>query len=266
MERPDAPVPLVRVGGSNRRTAVSITVAVVLVVAAIAKPWAGPATRPSVGAPIVGLASGSAAAAAVRGVQSRGDPGARQASVVPTLADGAAGDPLAIRATVNRLARADPCCTTPGAAVLVEEGGMPICYAPDGWRVVADEEAAGIKSRVWIPVAARAAAGPGDPRVQLVRLVASRVTALGFCAPVDRGSHGGWAAVLWQATHTRDASGTVYVPVAALRTFGSADGALVSAATRRAAWPVGRYVLQVQSGVAATHDSWFGLDLEAPTP
>jgi hypothetical protein len=263
VERPDAPVRLVRVGGSKRRTAVSISVAVILVAAAVAKPWAGPATRPNAGAPIVGPASGAAAAAAVRAAQSSGDPGAGQASVARPLDEGTSG-PSAGGSTTNRPAQAAPCCTTPGAAVLVEEGGMPICYAPDGWRVVADEEASGVRSRIWIPVAARVAAGPADPGVPLAHLVASRVTALGFCAPVDAVPVVARTAILWSDLPAAAPAANRYVPVAALRAAPRADGALADATPGRAAWPPGRYVVEVLNGARGVDAAWFGLVLTAP--
>ena len=144
--------------------------------------------------------------------------------------------------------------------------GMPICYTPDGWRVVADTEENGTRSRIWLPVESSAAGGPGDPGVPLARLIATRIVAIGFCAPTGRGPEGARTAVLWAGPPAAAPAGGRYVRVATLRAAAPADGALAAAAPGHAAWPPGRYVLEVLGVAPAGSAAWFGLVLATPAP
>ncbi len=240
MERPLSPVPLARVGGGNRRLAILVAIAAVLVAAAAVKPWAGPAHSSPQLATSLRLAA----------------PG-QPAPVNPGRLPG-----------VSRATPGTPCCVTGAvaAAGLVEADGMPVCYTPDGWRVVADTEENGTRSRIWLPVDAVAAGRPGDPGVPVARLVATRIVALGFCAPAGGPSVAARAAILWSALPAAAPAGGRYVRVAALRVAAPADGALADAAPARAAWPPGRYVVQVLDGAHGTGAAWFGLVLAAPAP
>ena len=236
MERPLSPVPLARVGGGSRRLAILVALATVLVAAAVAKPWAGPAQ------------SSPKLATSVR-VAAPGLP------VVVNF-----GPPQG----VNGATSGRPCCLTGQVAGLVEADRMPICYTPDGWRVVADTEENGARSRIWLPVDAVAAGRPGDPGVPMARLTATRIVALGFCAPAGGPPAVARTAILWSDLPAEASAGDRYVRVAALRSPAHADGALADAAPGRAAWPPGRYVVQVLNGARGTGAAWFGLVLTAP--
>ncbi len=237
MERPLSPVPLARVGGGSRRLAILVALAAVLVAAAVAKPWAGPAgSSPELATPLLRVAA----------------PGPRVA-VNPGPLPGVSG------ATPGR-----PCCHTGAPAGPVEADGMPICYTPDGWRVVADTEENGTRSRIWLPVDAVAAGRPGDPEVPVARLTATRIVALGFCAPAGGPPVGARTAILWSDLPAAASAGNRYVRVAALRAAAQAGGALADAAPGRATWPPGRYVVQVPDGAPGTGSAWFGLVLTAP--
>ena len=236
MERPLSPVPLARVGGGSRRLAILVALATVLVAAAVAKPWAGPAQSSPELATSVRVAA--------PGLPVVVNPGPLQG--------------------VNRATPGRPCCLTGPVAGLVEADGMPICYTPDGWRVVADTEENGARSRIWLPVDAVAAGRPGDPGVPIARLTATRIVALGFCAPAGGSPSVARTAILWSDLAAADSAGGRYVRVAALRSAAHADGALADAAPGRAAWPPGRYLVQVLDGARGTGAAWFGLVLTAP--
>jgi hypothetical protein len=243
VERPLSPVPLARVGGGSRRLAILVALATVLVAAAVVKPWAGPAQS------LPELATSARVAA-------------------PGLSAAASPGPLR---GVDGATPGRPCCRTgPEAGLvtapeagLVQEDGMPICYTPDGWRVVADTEENGARSRIWLPVDAVAAGRPGDPGVPMARLTATRIVALGFCAPAGGPREVARTAILWSDLPAAAAGGR-YVPVATLRSAAHADGALADAAPGRAAWPPGRYVVQVLDGARGAGSAWFGLVLTAP--
>ena len=236
MERPLSPVPLARVGGGSRRLAILVALAAVLVAAAAAKPWAGPAR------------SSPEVATSLR-VAAPGPP----VAVKPGPLPGVSG------ATLGR-----PCCHTGAPAGPVEADGMPVCYTPDGWRVVADTEENGTRSRIWLPVDAVAAGRPGDPEVPVARLIATRIVALGFCAPAGGPPAVARTAILWSDLPAAASAGNRYVRVAALRAAAQAGGALADAAPGRATWPPGRYVVQVLEGAPGTGSAWFGLVLTAP--
>ena len=244
MERPLSPVPLARVGGGSRRLAILVALAAVLVAAAVAKPWAGPAR------------SSPESATSLR-IAAPGPP----VAVNP-------GPPVAVNLGalpgVNGATPGRPCCLTGAAAGLVEADGMPICYTPDGWRVVADTEENGTRSRIWLPVDAVAAGRPGDPEVPVARLTARRIVALGFCAPAGGPPAAARTAILWSDLPAAASAGSRYVRVASLRAAAQAGGALADAAPGRATWPPGRYMVQVLDGAPGTGSAWFGLVLTAP--
>ena len=262
MERPISPVPLARVGGNSRRMVILVALAAVLVAAAVAKPWAGPISRGAAGAAALGIGTATGpggqllAAAADTGRTAFAPAGATPARAsVP-------GPPVG----VDGAARSSSCCAIVAAADLVEANGMPICYTPDGWRVVADTEENGTRSRIWLPVDASAAGGPGDPGVPLARLIATRIVALGFCAPAGGRPVGTRTAILWSELPAGTPAGIRYVRVATLHAAAPADGALAAAAPGRAAWLPGRYVVQVLGDTPGRGAAWFGLLLAAPAP
>ncbi len=262
MERPLSPVPLARVGGNSRRMAVLVAAAAILVATAITKPWTVPAGRGAVGAATPGFETGASSGGHVAGAGT----GAGQAASPPAVAASARAGALQPASGVDRAAASNPCCTSAGGADPVEADGMPICYTPDGWRVVADTEENGTRSRIWLPVEANAAGGPGDPGVPLARLIATRIVALGFCAPAGARPEGVRTAILWSGLPSGAATGGRYVRVATLRAAAPADGALAAAAPARAAWPPGRYVLQVLGDAPGKDAAWFGLVLAPPAP
>ena len=250
MERPLSPVPVAKVGARSRAVPVGIALAALLLALAVVKPWGA-------GAGGIGERAG------------RAGPPAR--TPTPAVGPGPVGTlPPGIAP-----AGAWACCSTSGPTAPLVVGGMPVCYAPDGWEVVADVPEARFRSRTWIPVTTTAATGPADPRIRYARLVAGRVTALGFCAPSDTAPSGRLNATLWasgtsgpstSADRSAGTGGPGYRPVATLGGAAAELGAIVSPAAGSPGWPPGRYVLDVRTGPPADGALWFGLEVAAPGP
>lgn len=141
-----------------------------------------------------------------------------------------------------------------------------LCYTSRAWRIVALERAEHIERRSWL--AARPvfqASGPGDPRIEYVRLFTPGAVGLGVC--VADASVGGPAALSQLSiTVWRRGSGGRYVRETDPDLLSSgADGTSVllsagdSTGGELRPWPNGRYVLRVSgSGGWA---GWFGVDV-----
>jgi hypothetical protein len=267
VERPQEPVPVVRVGGSRSPATAVIAAAVVLLVCAVAKPWQATAAH-GVPAPIPAVDAAVPSAAA--------EPPATRAATGASI-DGQAATG-GVTSTTSASTPGSCCSIATAPTALVEQGGMPVCYSPDGWRIVADQMVGGRKSRVWLPVTpvASPSPSPGGPGVAAARLVADRVTALGFCAPVELTSSGGWQAIVWSdrrpdvgssAGGVAGGAAAALEPLATLRATARTDGALSHGVGAPAAWAPGRYLLEVQRGRApGVIDAWLALDLVAPAP
>lgn len=239
MERPREPVPLVRIGSTGHRPAIALTVILTVLALAVVKPWGAAAPRQSVDAPLPAVGAVRETAAPVRPPRPR-DP-------TPGPSGGPFGAP---------------------AAVPVVVGGLPICYTPDGWRLVTDETRDGRLARSWIAVTVEAASQPTDPRIPRMRIASSGITGLGFCAPAALRKAGEWHATLWAVRpRVRPADGESLVLMAMLSASPRAGGAVASRDARaRSGWPPGRYVVEVQEPGPTRTVVAFGVDLVAPSP
>jgi hypothetical protein len=232
VERPETPVPVVRVGGNSSGSACAVAVVVALVLAMVVKPWQ-PSTVPA-----------SSAAAPDRSSPARVGVSAPAGTAV--------------------LESAPPCCgpdPTPPAP-LAEQGGFPVCFSPDGWRIVADQVVGGTRSRVWLNVVSASIPSPAGAARQAARLVSDRVTALGFCAPVGLQPSTPWQAVLWSDRGT-DGATAEFTEVAVLQAAADSDGVLLRGSGTAGTWALGRYVLQVLGG-QPDDGAWLAVDL-SPT-
>ncbi len=287
MERPPSPVPVARVGSRSRAVPAGVALTALLLVLAVLKPWGGSpvgvADHPGRAVPPASPArstTGSGAAGAMpAGAAPSGGTAAFDSAQAGSTRSGAGSSGTLQPGSVP--AGIGACCSTSGPAAPLVVDGMPVCYAPGGWEVVADVPEARFRSRTWIPVTATAATGPADPGIRFARLVAGRVTALGFCAPSDTAPGSMLTASLWQSTvSSRSAvsgrpagsgsqagSGPVgFLQVATLRGTGAELGAIAQRAVASPGWPPGRYVLSVRVGPPAGSAAWFGIEIEAPAP
>lgn len=153
----------------------------------------------------------------------------------------------------GRPARADPSSSpaeetslalpTIAATGSIDPLAIPCLTDAASWRVVTVERTSGRETRSWIAIQPTTAAGPSDPNIPQVRVVADALGGLGFCAP-DTPRF---------ATDPR----VWRVPIAGGSEFGTLEPLkrLVPAATGHAnvyappasgtAWLPGRYVIEV---------------------
>jgi hypothetical protein len=216
----------------------------VLVVAAFAvglvRPWDWPAAAAS------GERPGGAGSAS----------GTFPGEVVPatTSADGSGGGP--------HLGEGDPAGAPPAPY------RSPTCASPLEWRAATIESWTGRQARVWTAAEAVAASGPNDPAIPFRPIVSEKVTAIGWCAPVEGSDRppltatatlfriGDRAAA--EIPYDRlepvapDALGELIVPPAQ-----SVGG--------RPAWVPGRYVIRI-SAPGGTYVRYLGLDVMTAIP
>jgi len=116
----------------------------------------------------------------------------------------------------------------------------------------------------WVPVEPVAATGPRDTTIPIVRIVADRVSALGFCAGMDAGVRRPITTVDAWAVSARGALVPVdLAPLAAWtppdpdagRVFLESDGF----GSVSGGWAAGDYVFVVRHGPVATGGDWFGV-------
>jgi len=233
-------VPIARIGGRGRTLEACVAVVAAVLAIAIAKPWAA-LDGSSRGAPDR-LPTGSAAGVA---------------SVSRAVAPGSTVAPAAT-------------ATGAGAA-------SGVCLSPQGWRLVVDQSLVGYRTRDWIAAVPAAASGPLDPAIPVLRVVATQVSALGYCAPSESAVAGELPRrmTIWQLVRGGGRAVPMLrttVPVgglgvaAAYPASASAVGPSPPADVRRALdWPPGRYILQVGAGNDGARDRWLTVALQ-PEP
>jgi hypothetical protein len=143
-----------------------------------------------------------------------------------------------------------------------------ICHASPSWRVTSVGLFVGSKLRESGFVTPVAAAGPGDPSIPFVLFGFSRVSALGYCAPVRTSSTGDLEVRVFRMGV--DGAGTLLkvmreeaTPVTSLAglfsVIAASGGAASGTAGPTASWPPGRYVFALRGEDYG--DVWFGADL-----
>lgn len=239
MERPSEPVPLVPIGSAGHRPAITLAVILMVLALAVVKPWGSGAPQRPVPGPLATLGA------------VRATPAPLTSPRPPKPSPGPSGGPFGAP-----------------AAVPVVVGGLPICYTPDGWRLVTDESSDGRLERSWIAVAVTATSQPTDPRIPRTRIASSGITGLGFCAPAALREAGAWHATLWGVRpRVSPADGDSLVLMAVLSASPRAGGAVARSDTyARSGWPPGRYVVEVQEPGPTAPAVAFGIDLVAPSP
>ena len=217
-------VAVARSTGADRRSlAVALTVVAVIVVA-ILKPWAdAPAPAPL----------------------------ARLPATPATLATPATA------ATPATTFVAPAAAARPGGR---DPGGQ--CGLGEAWRVFTIEVDAGRPVSSWVPVRPVAATGLDAVTVPVVRIVADRVSALGFCAGTDAGVRRPITAVDAWAVPAQGVRVPVdLAPLAAWtppdpdagRVFLESDGF----GSANGGWAAGDYIFVVRHGSVATDADWY---------
>lgn len=238
MEHPNEPVPLVRIGSTGYGPAIALTVILTALALAVVKPWGNTTPRQTVPAPLPAVGVVRTTPVPLRSPRLRG--------LTPDPSGGPFGAPDAVPVIV---------------------GGLPICYTPDGWRLVTDEESSGRLARSWIAVTVAVASRPTDPRIPQTKVASSGVTGLGFCAPATLRGAGEWHATLWEVRpRVSSVDAESVVRLAVLSASPSAGGAVApSERATRSGWPPGHYVVEVQEPGPKAPVVAFGIDLTAPS-
>lgn len=234
VEQSNGPVPVVRVGRADRKLGAGIVAVALLLAIAIAKPWTDD------GLP------------------------AAHAPDAPPSAQPSAPQPSAVAEIVSRIGT--------GTGALITSDSTTTCFGTLDWELVTDGRFLGRPSRTWIPVDASVAQDPLDPSIPILRVTSSSVLAMGFCAPVSTSalSGGSWGATLWRLGSSGSSRDRTFRPVARLTGASEDRGAVASppSTVRGGAseWPPGTYVLEVHDGMSSHAETWFGVELRAPTP
>ncbi len=169
-----------------------------------------------------------------------------------------------------------PTATPPGYDM---PGGQ--CFPGSAWRVYTIETNMGRLLRTWLSIEPGTAAGPRDPVIPFVRVVADRVLALGYCVgsgpdgPASLVGTRAWAlsgraavpivlAPLVGYMPSEPDLGAVYRPPEAspVASPGTLPG--TSPAADAGAWSRGRYVFAVRQGSADGDEQWFGVEIVVP--
>ena len=143
-----------------------------------------------------------------------------------------------------------------------------ICHASPSWRVTSVGLFVGSKLRESGFVTPVAAAGPGDPSIPFVLFGFSRVSALGYCAPVRASSTEdlevrvfrmgvGGAGTLIKVLREEATPATSLAGLFSV--IAASGGAASSTVGPTASWPPGRYVFALRG--QGYGDVWFGADL-----
>lgn len=90
----------------------------------------------------------------------------------------------AIASAVAELSAATPSPTPRDPAAIARAAVDAECNQPSGWRLYDIDRWRGKPIHVWLAIEAIRAAGPLDPAIEVLPVVATTVDALGFCAPV----------------------------------------------------------------------------------
>ena len=233
----EAPQPIAT-GDDPRRLRAVIVALVAVIGVLLVRPWGdGGASGP--GAP-------------------NGSPAAASAA---TLASADPGAATAVQGPVTK-----PSTSVPNGA----SSRQVSCGAPDGWRATTVQVWPDrvLPVRSWIAIEPVVATSPGDPVIPLAPVAASRVTLIGYCAPlaVRLQPPAGATATLWklapsgpiQLTQvaadpvTRYRQGVLWRPAPELSAIPRAGGVT--------AWPPGSYVIEIASR-AHEFDRWLGLEI-----
>jgi hypothetical protein len=148
------------------------------------------------------------------------------------------------------------------------------CYSTSGWRVFNLEiPPAGLAFapfRTWTSVHPVVAPSPADPAIDFARVVADRVTALGYCAPSTGGDRPPpiVAVEAWRedgAGHPlpillRPAAVVPGAASVAAALYGPPAGSVATTGT----WAPGRYVFRVSGPPATGFERWFGVEILSP--
>ncbi len=225
-------------GDDPRRLRVVIVVLVAVIVVLLIRPWGDGATRSAVGPRPTSAVEDSVA-------------GPASGTGSPTGVDA----PAAERSGVPSDASAERHVS---------------CGSPDGWRATTIQRWPDrvLPVRSWIAIDPVKATGPADPLIPLAPVAANLVTAIGYCAPLAARLQppAESTASLWTLTPTVPLRLTAIGldPVSLFR-----QGVLwrpapeLDAVPREggdAAWPPGRYVIQI-ADPGGTFQQWLGIEI-----
>lgn len=144
------------------------------------------------------------------------------------------------------------------------------CGSQDGWRATTVQQWPDrvLPVRSWIAIVPTEATGPADPAIPLAPVAANRVTAIGYCAPLEAQLQppAGASATLW--TLAPDGAmrltpvgldpvslvrqGVLWLPAPELASVPREGGP--------AAWPAGRYVIEI-ADPGRGFDRWLGIEI-----
>jgi hypothetical protein len=173
--------------------------------------------------------------------------------------------PPAPRPTANAAATANASAQR-AAATPDRAAGSITCWSQQEWRAVTVERSAGRAIVSWMAVAPVMVEGPDDPRIPLLRVVADRVTGLGYCAPATIPTAAdalGTSMTAWLRSDDGEAVQLGPLEPAAVL---SEDAAVVFRLAG-SSWRPGTYVVQVLAPVAPAREGrplrarWFGFDI-----
>jgi hypothetical protein len=226
----EAPRPIAP-GIDRRRSYLPLALLLAAIAILLVKPWGGGTDRDA--AP-------------------SGSPGAAVATPLGPAAGGAAGAP-----------------TTPVATPVDPLAGLVVtCGSPSGWRAATLQAWAGRPAQIrsWIAIEPVEASGPLDPRIPFAPVATDRVTAIGYCAPLDELQRppATAGAELWAL---RDGGALrlslVLVEPASPNALGGLwlPGPEVPRGSGPAgAWPPGRYAIRVASP-GGDYARWMGVEI-----
>lgn len=141
-----------------------------------------------------------------------------------------------------------------------------VCGYPQGWRSATIQEWAGRRAHVWTAVDVVDATGPTDPAIPFQVVAGEDFTAIGWCAPVEGDDRPPLSATGRLYVIEEDGTATELPYTRVDPEIPSALGELWTPAeaggSAGAAWPLGRYVIQLQTG-SGEWQRWLGLDLRS---
>jgi hypothetical protein len=159
---------------------------------------------------------------------------------------------------------ASPSPTT--GPLTADRAAAGVCGYPQGWRSATIQEWAGRRAHVWTAVDVVEATGPTDPAIPFQVVAGEDFTAIGWCAPVEGESRPPLSATGRLFVIGEDGTATELpyrridpeIPSALGELWTPAEGAGSAAEP----WPVGRYVIQLETG-SGEWQRWLGLDLRS---
>ena len=163
---------------------------------------------------------------------------------------------------------ADP-AASPSAStgpLTADAAAAEVCGYPQGWRSATMQRWAGRRAHVWTAVDVVEATGPADPAIPFQVVAGEDFTAIGWCAPVVGDERPPLSAT--GRLYRLDPAGTpTEIPYERIDpSVASALGELWAPAadggSAAAPWPVGRYVIQLETA-SGDWQRWLGLDLRS---